>query len=307
MLRLADGVVPQPDLVVRFGDLPTSKPLRRWLAELPVDVPQVHVRDDASWQDPDGALSDVVVAAPRMLLEALAPRLAHGGPDPDWLASWQALDVAAVAAQDRLLDAGSEATEPWLARELTALLPPSSTLLVAASMPIRDVEAFMAPREQVRILANRGANGIDGTIATAWGLSLARDPGDGPVVVLLGDVALQHDVGSLLAAGRAGVDLTVVVVDNDGGGIFHFLPIAEGRAPEIERHVMTPTGLDVAAIVAAAGGTLHAVGDRADLLPAVRAAVTEPGLSVLHLRTDRTANRELHRQLEQAVRDALAG
>lgn len=307
VLRLADGVVPQPDLVVRFGDLPTSKPLRRWLAELPVDVPQVHVRDDASWQDPDGALSDVVVAAPRMLLEALAPRLAHGGPDPDWLASWQALDVAAVAAQDRLLDAGSEATEPWLARELTALLPPSSTLLVAASMPIRDVEAFMAPREQVRILANRGANGIDGTIATAWGLSLARDPGDGPVVVLLGDVALQHDVGSLLAAGRAGVDLTVVVVDNDGGGIFHFLPIAEGRTPEIERHVMTPTGLDVAAIVAAAGGTLHAVGGRADLLPAVRAAVTEPGLSVLHLRTDRTANRELHRQLEQAVRDALAG
>ncbi|WP_320672953.1 2-succinyl-5-enolpyruvyl-6-hydroxy-3-cyclohexene-1-carboxylic-acid synthase [Patulibacter defluvii] len=311
LLRLTDGGPPTPELVLRIGDLPTSKPLRRWLAALPADVPQVHVRDDGAWQDPDGALSDVVIARPRLLLEALAPRLASGRPDPAWLAAWQALDVATVAAQDRVLDgeAGDDdpPTEPWLARELPALLPPAATLLVAASMPIRDVEALMAPRDQLRVLANRGANGIDGTLATAWGLCLARDPGDGPVVVLLGDVALQHDVGSLLAAGRAGVDLTVVVVDNDGGGIFHFLPIAEGRDERIERHVMTPTGLDVAALVAAAGGTLHPVPRRGDLLPAVRAAVTEPGLSVLHLRTERDANRELHRELERAVRDALAG
>lgn len=294
-------------LVLRLGDLPTSKPLRRWLAGLPPETPQVHVTADGVWQDPDGVLSDVLVSAPLPLLQELAPRLAHVERDPEWLPAWRRTDEAVVAAQAPLLDGDGDddaPSEPWLARELVALLPPAATLLVAASMPIRDVEAFMAPRESVRILANRGANGIDGTLATAWGLALGRAPGDGPVHVLLGDVALQHDVGSLLALGRAGVDLTVVLVDNDGGGIFHFLPVGTEPTPDVERHVMTPTGLDVPAIVAAAGGALHPVARRGDLVPALRAAAAEPGLSVLYVRTERAANRELHRALEAAALDA---
>jgi 2-succinyl-5-enolpyruvyl-6-hydroxy-3-cyclohexene-1-carboxylate synthase len=296
-----------PELVLRLGDLPTSKPLRAWLSGLPADVPQVHVAADGAWQDPDGVLSDVLIAAP--LLERLAPRLAHAPRDAAWLETWRAADDRVVEAQAAVLDdAGDDdaPTEPWLARELTALLPPAATLLVAASMPVRDVEAQMAPREAVRVLANRGANGIDGTIATAWGLALGRAPGDGDVHVLIGDVALQHDVGSLLAAGRAGADLTLVLVDNDGGGIFHFLPVGASIGPDVERLVMTPTGLDVAAIVAAAGGTLHAVERRADLVPALRAAAAQRGLSVLHVRTDRVQNRALHRRLSEAVAAALA-
>jgi len=303
------GPVGAPELVVRLGDLPTSKPLRAWLAGLPADVPQVHVSADGAWQDPDGVLSDVVVAAPLPLLEHLAPRLAHAPRDPGWLAAWIALDARVAAAQHEVLqDGGDEAapTEPWLARELTALLPPAATLLVAASMPVRDVEAQMAPRDAVRVLSNRGANGIDGTLATAWGLALGRGPGDGDVLVLLGDVALQHDVGSLLAAGRAGADLTVVLVDNDGGGIFHFLPVGASIDADVERLVMTPTGLDVPAIVAAAGGTLHPVERRADLVPALRAAAAHRGLSVLHVRTERVANRALHRRLAEAVAAALS-
>ncbi|MDO9408138.1 2-succinyl-5-enolpyruvyl-6-hydroxy-3-cyclohexene-1-carboxylic-acid synthase [Patulibacter sp.] len=303
------GPVGVPELVVRLGDLPTSKPLRAWLAGLPADVPQVHVSADGAWQDPDGVLSDVIVAAPLPLLERLAPRLAHAERDPEWLAAWSALDARVAAAQAAVLDDADETdppTEPWLARELTALLPPAATLLVAASMPVRDVEGYMAPRDQVRVLSNRGANGIDGTIATAWGLALGRRPDDGDVVLLIGDVALQHDVGSLLAAGRAGADLTVVLVDNDGGGIFHFLPVAAGGGPDVERLVMTPTGLDVAAIVTAAGGTLHPVDRRTDLVPALRAAAAHRGLSVLHVRTDRVANRELHRRLGDAVAAELS-
>ena len=303
------GIVGTPDLVLRLGDLPTSKPLRAWLRGLPADVPQVHVSADGAWQDPDGVLSDVVEAAPLPLLERLAPRLAHAPRDPEWLAAWVDLDRRAGDAQAVLLDGEDDAapTEPWLARELTALLPPAATLLVAASMPVRDVEGFMVPRDAVRVLSNRGANGIDGTLATAWGLALGAAPGDGAVVVLIGDVALQHDVGSLLAAGRSGADLTVVLVDNDGGGIFHFLPIGVEHDADVERHVMTPTGLDVPAIVAAAGGTLHPVARRADLVPALRAATTSPGLSVLHVRTDRVENRELHRRLADAVVAALGG
>lgn len=309
-LLAAGADLPAPELVIRVGDLPTSKPLRRWLTGLPVDVPQLHVAADGAWQDPDGVLSELVVADPLPLLEALAPRLAHAPRDAGWLAAWRTAEERVRTAQDALLDAPDDdarPTEPWLARELTALLPPAATLLVAASMPIRDVEAFMAPRDAVRIVSNRGANGIDGTIATAWGLGLGRAPGDGEVLVLVGDVALQHDVGSLLAAGRSGVDLTVVLVDNDGGGIFHFLPIGEDREPEVERLVMTPTGLDVPAIVAAAGGHLHPVDRRDALVPALRAATGERGLSVLHVRTDRDENRALHRALTQRAADAVAG
>ncbi len=299
--------LPAPSLVLRIGDLPTSKPLRRWLAALPADVPQVHVAADAAWQDPDGVLSELIVADPRALLEDAAPRLAHAPRDAAWLERWRTLDRRAADAHARVIDHDPEApSEPWLARELTALLPPASTLLVAASMPIRDVEAFMAPRDAIRVLANRGANGIDGTIATAWGLATTDDTRAGSVHVLLGDVTLQHDVGALIAAGRSGVDLTVVLVDNDGGGIFHFLPVADGRSPEIERHVMTPTGLDVPAIAAAAGAALHAVERRDDLVPALRAAAKHDGLTVIHVRTDREANRELHRRLRDAVHDALA-
>lgn len=301
------SALPSPSLVLRVGDLPTSKPLRRWLAALPATVPQVHVAPDAAWQDPDGVLSDLVVAEPRALLEDVAPRIAHVDRDPAWLARWTALDARAADAHATVLDAdGSAPTEPWLARELPALLPPAATLLVAASMPIRDVEAFMAPRDAIRVLANRGANGIDGTIATAWGLALDGNLRPGAVSVLLGDVALQHDVGALIAAGRAGVPLIVVLVDNDGGGIFHFLPVAEDRTAEVEAHVMTPTGLDVPAIAAVAGAELHEITSRDDLVPALRAAAKHEGLSLLHVRTDRDENRALHQRLRDAVHAALA-
>ncbi|MFA4928101.1 MAG: thiamine pyrophosphate-dependent enzyme, partial [Patulibacter sp.] len=298
--------LPVPSLVLRVGDLPTSKPLRRWLAALPAAVPQIHIAADGAWQDPDGVLSELIVADPRALLEDVAPRIAHAPRDPSWLERWRTLDQRAADAHAAVLDEDRDVpTEPWLARELTALLPPAATLLVAASMPIRDVEAFMAPRDAVRVLANRGANGIDGTIATAWGLALDAGGRPGAVHVLLGDVTLQHDLGALIAAGRSGVGMTVVLVDNDGGGIFHFLPVAEGRSPAIEQHVMTPTGLDVPAIAAAANAELHAVERRDQLVPALRAAAKHEGLSLIHVRTDRTENRELHRRLREAVHAAL--
>lgn len=299
--------LPVPTLVLRIGDLPTSKPLRRWLAALPVGVPQVHVAADGAWQDPDGVLSDLIVADPRSLLEDVAPRIAHVPRDGAWLDRWVALDRLAADAHAAILDSGATTTEPWLARELPALLPPAATLLVAASMPIRDVEAFMAPRDAIRVLANRGANGIDGTIATAWGLALDAGGRPGAVSVLLGDVALQHDVGALIAAGRSGVPLTVVLVDNDGGGIFHFLPVADGRSAEIEQHVMTPTGLDVPAIATLAGAELHRIERREQLVPALRAATRHEGMSLFHVRTDRTENRALHQRLRDAVHAALSG
>src|SRR5205085_5745879 len=119
--------------------------------------------------------------------------------------------------------------------------PPEATLLVPSSMPIRDVELYFGARELApRVLANRGANGIDGTVSSAFGVAAATD---GPVVLLIGDVALAHDIGGLLAARRLDLRLTIVLLNNDGGGIFHFLPVA-GEGSAFEDHIATPHGLD---------------------------------------------------------------
>jgi 2-succinyl-5-enolpyruvyl-6-hydroxy-3-cyclohexene-1-carboxylate synthase len=178
-------------------------------------------------------------------------------------------------------------------------------LVVAASMPVRDVETFFPRREDggpahPRLLSNRGANGIDGTVAAAYGAASSRLA---PVVLLIGDVALAHDVGGLLDGSRLGVPLTIVLVDNGGGAIFDFLPVAT-QGDVFERHVATPTGLDVEALAALAGARHVAV----DSIAALRAGLEDAGASgttILHLRTDRARNVELHRCVWAAVGDAL--
>ena len=148
--------------------------------------------------------------------------------------------------------AGEELSEPLVARELGVLLPPTATLFVASSMPVRDVEAFWPVRAvPPRALCNRGANGIDGTVSSAFGASAAEAlaGAPGPVVLLTGDVALAHDIGGLLAARRLSLKLTIVLLDNEGGGIFDFLPLARAAIARdaYTDHVATPPGLDFAA------------------------------------------------------------
>ncbi len=146
--------------------------------------------------------------------------------DPDWLAGWRNADeLAAEAILGALAEGGI--SEPEVASELGVLLPEEATLFVASSMPVRDIETFWPAREDPpRVLCNRGANGIDGTVSSAFGAAAA---GGGPVLLLIGDVALAHDIGGLLAAERLGLKLTIVLLDNGGGGIFDFLPISQAR------------------------------------------------------------------------------
>jgi 2-succinyl-5-enolpyruvyl-6-hydroxy-3-cyclohexene-1-carboxylate synthase len=170
-------------------------------------------------------------------------------------------------------------------------------------MPVRDVETFVPARtESVRVLSNRGANGIDGTIAAALGAAAA---GDGPVVLLIGDVAFAYDATALISARRLEVPLTVVLVDNDGGGIFHFLPIA-GEADVFESQIATPHGLDFAALATGLGATHEAVGDPPALRSAVAASLVTPGVQVIEVRTDRRHNVAVHRAAWDAVSAALA-
>jgi 2-succinyl-5-enolpyruvyl-6-hydroxy-3-cyclohexene-1-carboxylate synthase len=282
-----------PQFVIRIGDLPTSKPLRTWLAGL--EVAQVAIDPDGSWQDPAGVVG---------LRLALPARALLGGTlavEQGWLESWRAADAAiAGAVADSLGDALSE---PLVAARLGAWLPARATLFVASSMPVRDVEEFVAVRDDPpRVLSNRGANGIDGTVSAAFGAAAVA--GAGPVVLLIGDVALAHDIGGLLAARRLGLALTIVVLNNDGGGIFNFLPVA-GLMDLFEEHVATPHGLDFAHAAALYGCGYERPADAAALRDAVDRAIASEETTIIEVRTDRDENLALHRRVAEAAARAL--
>ena len=246
----AFGAARVPDLILRTGDLPTSKPLRQWLAGLDERTLQIAFDPEHAWQDPAAAVATLIPVDPRGVLEALAGRLPRKPRAKGWLEAWTGPDRAAAGAIADVLGARPDLPEPRIAAELGVRLPAEATLVVASSMPVRDVETFFPARAAPpRVLSNRGANGIDGTVSTAFGVAAAAQ---GPVCLLIGDVALLHDAGGLLAARRLGLPLAIVLVDNDGGGIFEFLPVA-GEGAAFEEHVATPHGTDFGALAALHG------------------------------------------------------
>jgi 2-succinyl-5-enolpyruvyl-6-hydroxy-3-cyclohexene-1-carboxylate synthase len=313
LLRDESFAAVEPDIVLRVGDLPTSKPLRAWLAGM-AEVPQAAIDPEAVWQDPDATLCRVFALEPAAALGSLSAPPA----DPGWLARWREADrQAAVAIAAALGSVGL--SEPAVAAELGALLPGRATLFVASSMPVRDVESFWPVREDPpRVLCNRGANGIDGTVSSAFGAAAA---GQGPVVLLIGDVALAHDLGGLLAAKRLDHKLTIVLLNNDGGGIFDFLPIANlpaARKPTVStdrggpgeqdtytRHIATPTGLDFARAAALYGLKHETVADVAGFRAALERTLSGPHSSIIEVRTERPANVELHRRVWEATAGAI--
>jgi 2-succinyl-5-enolpyruvyl-6-hydroxy-3-cyclohexene-1-carboxylate synthase len=286
----------RPELVIRVGDLPTSKPLRGWLASLS-DVTQVAIDPEGAWQDPDGVLSAALAADPASTLAAATPAVPR---QADWLAGWRAADEAVNTAIAATL--GDELSEPLVAASLGNWLPPEATLFVASSMPIRDVELFFVADETApRVLSNRGANGIDGTASSAFGVAAAVA---GPAVLLTGDVALAHDLGGLLAAPRLGLSLTIVLLNNDGGGIFHFLPVADER-DAFEEHVATPHGLDFARAAALYGCRHERPATTAALRDAIDRALADSGTTIIEVQTEREQNLALHRRIAQAALAAL--
>jgi 2-succinyl-5-enolpyruvyl-6-hydroxy-3-cyclohexene-1-carboxylate synthase len=276
-----------PDLVLRFGDLPTSKPLRQWLHGL--DALQIAFDAESAWQDPAGRVGAIVATDPRVL----APETPRE--DRAWLDGWHRADRAAAGAIARTL---GELSEPRVAAELGVRLPADATLVVASSMPVRDVETFFPARDAPpRVLSNRGANGIDGTVSTAFGVAAA---GTGPTVLLIGDVALAHDIGGLLAARRLGLPLVIVVLNNDGGGIFHFLAV-EREGADFEEHVATPHGLDFAHAAALYGLSHERAADPEAFRAALDRALAAPTATILEVRTERAENVALHRRVWEAV------
>ena len=297
-----------PDLIVRFGGTPTSKAIVGMLAEQPA---RQIVVDDGGWAEPTLRPVTMVHAEPTGFATALAEAVtAHRGgpPETDWLDTWLAAERAADAAIRGWLAALDEPFEGSAFAELEGVLPDGAILVAGNSMPVRDMDAFLAAGPTaVRCLANRGANGIDGVVSTALG---AAAVGDGPVVLVVGDLSFIHDLNALVAARLHGLSATIVLVNNDGGGIFSFLPQASAARPDVglpahyEELFGTPHGLDLGPLVTALGAEHRRVG-RGEIGPAVAGSLGRPGVRVFELRTERTRNVDLHRAAAAAVAEAL--
>jgi 2-succinyl-5-enolpyruvyl-6-hydroxy-3-cyclohexene-1-carboxylate synthase len=271
LLRIEDFASQHlPGLVLRVGDMPTSKPLRAFVAE----SSQIVVDPHGAWHEPTRTAELMLQAAATPTLGALAAAVemraeAEGG----WLAGWREADAKVWAA----VEGAPDGFEGKVLAGLEPVLPDEAVVWVSSSMPIRDVEAYFPQSpKRLRFLANRGANGIDGVPSSAMGAAIATGL---PTWVLIGELALQHDVGGLLAARRAGAELEIVCVNNGGGGIFDFLPVAEHADPAAyETHIAAPSD----------------VVDLAALWPGLR-----------EIRTDRRQNVALHRELVDRVAQSL--
>jgi 2-succinyl-5-enolpyruvyl-6-hydroxy-3-cyclohexene-1-carboxylate synthase len=273
-----------PQMVVRFGDTPTSKPLRAWLGRA---ERQLVVDPQWAWHEPTRTADTILRATPQLAAAERAPA---------WLESWREADALVPQAV-------AEAPDPFEPKAYAALaevLPDVEPVYVASSMPIREVEAFFPTTDRrIHFLANRGANGIDGTISSAAGAALAAG---GRAHVLIGDLALLHDIGGLITAKRLGVELTIVCVNNGGGGIFDFLPVADSADRELyEEHIATPAPIELAR-VAALVDVPHTVASTPDQ---IRAAAARPGL--VEVSTSRAESVALHRELYAKVADRLRG
>ncbi|MBV9206395.1 MAG: 2-succinyl-5-enolpyruvyl-6-hydroxy-3-cyclohexene-1-carboxylate synthase, partial [Actinobacteria bacterium] len=241
------------------------------------------------WADPARAATDVAAAI------RLAGQPAAG---PGWLASWRGADEAARRAVDAVLDDDEHLTEPRLARDLTSAVPEGALLWAGSSQPVRDIDCHLLPRADLLVLASRGASGIDGTTSSAVGAALAHG---GPAFALIGDLTFLHDApGLALGPGEPRPDLCLVVVNNDGGGIFSGLEQA-AFPDSFERLFGTPHGAGLQHLAAAVGLPYQRLEQPADLPKALQGS----GLRIVEAQTGRAAAAELRARLRAVAAEAV--
>jgi len=323
-----------PELVLRLGASPTSKRLRKYLAATGAD--QYQVDPAGRWREAEFAATDLVVAEPSRLCARLSRLVGGGGGDPDWRAQWEEADRVAREIHGREREAtGSEggdaipdSSDPVSFHEGDALravadaLPDPATLFVSNSMPVRDLDRFVGPTTaSVTALGNRGVSGIDGIVSSALGAGSATTD---DLTLVVGDLALYHDANGLLALDRCGVDATVVLINNDGGGIFHALPI-ESFEPEFTESFKTPHGIEFEPLADLHGLAYARIDARPETVdgPAETAAEVEAtadalreayaeardadGSHLIEVRTDAESSHRTRERLAAAVEAAVHG
>ena len=290
----------RPDAALRFGAQPTSKPLAA-LLRVCDGARQIIVDADGGWTEPLTSGTDIVRSDPASFCDALVAGIGAPLGDGGWARAWMSYDAAARGAIAAHLGEDGEITEPAVIADLASILPDRAAVFAGNSMPVRDLDSFFASGGQrIRFLANRGANGIDGVMSSALGASTVA----GPLVLVIGDLSFYHDMNGLLAAKQHGLDATIVLVNNDGGGIFSFLPQAE-HPDRFEALFGTPHGLDFAAAAAVYGIEFVRAGTRREFRAALACSIAAPGVQIIEVRTNRTENVGAHREIWARVAAAV--
>jgi len=295
--------VEEPQLVLRFGAMPTSQALCAYLEALAdSDCRQIAVNEHGVWEDATHTLSDLLVADSVKICADVTHRLRERPREADrrWLERWQRAERRALEVINEA--AKREFFEGCALREIVEALPEGAALVVASSLPVRHLDQFVLPQtKRLRVFSNRGASGIDGTVSTALGVAAVCQP----TVLVTGDLAFYHDLNGLLALRRCGVRAVLVVLNNDGGGIFHRLPIS-GFEPPFRELFVTPHGLDFEPIVRAYGAEFQKVEPhRGALLPALKEALSSERAVALEVRTDAERHERIRREILQTVGETL--
>jgi len=302
----------RPDFILRLGLTPAASSVQRWLEESwPAEQIVVDGSGSSGWPDPVRAASMILRADAAQFCDALAAALPEGAQDRCWLSQWQSISAIASRELDAGLAAAPATFDAIVLRSVVAALPEGSTLVVGNSMPVRDADAFLAgSSKRLRVLANRGASGIDGVVSTALGVAAACGT---PAALLLGDLSFLHDAAALAMAARERIPLLIVVVNNDGGAIFSYLPLREslertkGGPAAFERYFSTPHGADLERVAALAGGFFARVENRRHLDATIASglAATASGPAIIEVRTDREAGRLAQLRIVEAAQSAV--
>jgi len=303
--------LPAPDVVLRFGASPTSKRLRHWLRD--ADARQFLIDPAGAWREATFTATDLLAADPGSVVDGLLEALDECEPtesatpfsaDDAWRTRFDAAERRHWEIRDDALAAAALASEPFEGAILATAIanaPDPATVFVSNSMPIRDADRFGRPRAaDLTVLANRGASGIDGIASTALGAGSATDD---PLVLVTGDLAFYHDSNGLLAVERCDVDATIVLLDNDGGGIFHKLPI-EAFDPPFTQQFKTPHGLEFDALADFYGLEFEHVVP-ADFSAAYRDSLETPGTQVLAVEFESEASHRRREALDERVTSAV--
>ena len=301
--------LPPPDVVIRVGASPTSKRLRHWLGD--ADARQFLVDPAGKWREATFTATDLFSAPPEAVIDALLDRFAGpsartGSYDPVWTDRFRDAEARHWSLVERALAREPLSSKPFEGAILATVLsaaPDPSTVFVSNSMPVRDADRFGRPRRaDLTLLGNRGASGIDGITSTALGAGSATDE---PLTLVTGDLAFYHDSNGLLAIDRCDVDATIVVLDNDGGGIFHMLPIEEFDPP-FNQQFKTPHGLDFEPLADLYDLEFERV-DPVDFREAYRESVEAEGTQVLVVEFEAEDSHRRREELGERVRGKISG
>jgi 2-succinyl-5-enolpyruvyl-6-hydroxy-3-cyclohexene-1-carboxylate synthase len=297
LLRAGWSLQHGPDLVIRLGGTPTSGVLNKWLAAASAQT--FLVDPEHAWRDQDHVATNVVACDAQPLLEALPPV-----ERATWREQWVTAGKRATAAIAATL-VSTPLHEGHVVRALSVRLPDPGQVFIGSSMPIRAADSFWPQaRSQQRFYGNRGASGIDGLVSTGLGLAAGRV--NLPTVLLLGDLSLYHDMNGLWALKRHGLRATLVVCDNDGGGIFNFLPQAQHQ-DVFEELFATPLGLDLSQVARLYGLVYSPVTDRSGLEPAIADAIAAPTPTMVVVRFKREDSVNGQRLCWESAAAALRG